>query len=163
MFTYLIFFLLDKPLFFFVPILVIRHHSDFHLVYSDLLLEMGTNCLADQLTLGLVDLNSSWLWDQLTCRAVDLNTSWFGARIWVTLDNVWIGDKLTRVPRIGKSVGFKKRFWSKSDSQRWTEIVGSADLKRVDGDWKWYLNVNEYRIWRIIYRKLQNTTTRGHR
>ena len=110
-----------------------------------------------------IALQTSWLWDQLTCRAVDLNTSWFGARIWVTLDNVWIGDKLTRVPRIGKSVGFKKRFWSKSDSQRWTEIVGSADLKRVDGDWKWYLNVNEYRIWRIIYRKLQNTTTRGHR
>ena len=30
----------------------------------------------------------------------------------------------------------KNKFWSKSDSQRWTEIVGSADLKRVDGDWK---------------------------
>ena len=59
MFTYLIFFLLDEPLFLFVPILVIRLHSDFHLVYSDLLLEMGTDCLADQLTLGPVDLNSS--------------------------------------------------------------------------------------------------------
>ena len=57
--TYFIFFLLDEPLFLFVSIFVICHHSDFHLVYSDLLFEMGTNRLADQLTLGPVDLNSS--------------------------------------------------------------------------------------------------------
>ena len=57
--TYFIFFLLDEPLFLFVSILVIRHHSAFHFVYSDLLLEMGTNCLADQFTLGPLDFNSS--------------------------------------------------------------------------------------------------------
>ena len=53
---------------------------------------------------------------------------------------------MTLGPQIGKSVGFKNKFWSKSDSQRWTKIVGSADLKRVERDWKLYLNVNKYRI-----------------